>query len=91
MVKWRILVEYEEAFTGANIVEIEADNIDDASLKMKEKIAFLQPNNFSEWKKSDECEKWHKQKRYCVRHYLLNIFEPDFDRTLFQNPKKEEE
>ena len=90
MVKWRVLVEYEEAFTGAKIIEVEAENWEDGCEKMKKATEFLQPDKFLEWKRTEEFKKWKKQNRYHTRNYLLNIFEDDYAGDIIPIPKEEE-
>jgi len=92
MTKWRVLVEYEEAFTGAKIIEIDADDWSDGLAKLKEKIKFLEPENFVKWRGGEEWKTWKKQQRYLTRNYLLNMFEPDYvEGSIMPLPKKEGE
>ena len=88
MVKWRVLVEYVEEFTGAKIIEVEAKDWEDGLKKMKEKTEFLQPDKFLNWKQTDDFKTWKKQAAYRTKNYLLNIFEDDYDGDILPKPEQ---
>ena len=78
MTKWRMLIEFEDVLSGAKLIEIEAETYEEGLEKLKGQTTFLKPENFYDWKKTDDFKTWKLQTALKSKNYLLNIFEDDF-------------
>ena len=77
MTIWRMLVEFEDVLSGAKLIEVEADTLEKGIELLKEKTPYLLPDNFYEWKKTEDFKTWKLQSSIKSKNYLLNIFEDE--------------